>query len=167
MSLKGPLDAHIIKSGYLIKSAGGSFSGWKKRYFVLSGTTITYYADHNNLQKAKGDVLLTADCDLEDIAVSSKTYCIKITTPFSSLVLAAKDAEERLSWRHALEQAIDRSKSSLRSYITKKATGMEGKTRRFFILDGNVITYHKDHEHAGEVSEIFQLINLVLNLYST
>ena len=151
------LENQIVKSGYLIKSARGSLTGWKKRYFVLNGSTITYFADHNNLAKAKGDLLLTQDSSVEDVSLSGKAYCVRITTPFSVLVIATKDENERTSWKAAIEASILRCKTSLRSYITKKGGLIEGKTRRFFILDDGVITYHKDHEHTGQVLGVFKV----------
>lgn len=151
------LDKQIVKSGYLIKSARGTLTGWKKRYFVLNGSTITYFADHNNLTKAKGDLLLTQDSSVEDISLSGKAFCVRITTPFSNLVIATKDEGERTSWKNAIESSINRCRTSLRSYITKKGGLIEGKVRRFFILDDGIITYHKDHEHTGQILGVFRV----------
>ena len=47
------------QSGYLEKRAKTSGRNWKKRYFVLSGHTITYYVDHKSKSDAKGSFLLT------------------------------------------------------------------------------------------------------------
>ena len=47
------------QSGYLMKRAKTSGRNWKKRYFVLSGHTITYYVDHKSKADAKGSFLLT------------------------------------------------------------------------------------------------------------
>lgn len=151
------VENQIVKSGYLIKSARGTLTGWKKRYFILNGSTITYFGDHNNLSKAKGDLLLTQDSQVEDVSLSGKAFCVRITTPFSSLVIATKDENERTSWKNAIESSIHRCKTSLRSYITKKGSLIEGKTRRFFILVDDTITFHKDHEHTGEILGAFKI----------
>jgi hypothetical protein len=155
--MNGMLDNQIVKSGYLVKSARGTLTGWKKRYFVMNGSTITYFADHNNLSKAKGDLLLTQDSGVEEMALSGKAFCVRVTTPFSVLVVATKDEDERLAWKTVIDNAIRRCKTSLRSYITKKGGLIEGKTRRFFILDEGVITYHKDHEHTGQILGVFKV----------
>ena len=151
------LESQIVKSGYLIKSARGSLTGWKKRYFVLNGSTITYFGDHNNLNKAKGDMLLTQDSCVEELSLSGKAHCLRITTPFSILVIATKDETEKAAWKSAIETSIKRCRTSLRSYITKKGGLIEGKARRFFILDDGMITYHKDHEHTGQVLGAFKI----------
>ena len=67
------LDGTVTKTGYMHKTAmSGSRSQWRKRYFVLNGHQLLYYADHKNLgtksSNAKGDFLLTADCYIEDCA---------------------------------------------------------------------------------------------------
>ncbi|CAE7846647.1 unnamed protein product [Symbiodinium microadriaticum] len=123
------LEDPIMKSGYLVKLAMGSGRNWKKRYFMLNGNTFTYYVDHKNVDKAKGDLLLTAE-----------------------------DTEERDSWRVAIEKSIMVARNSIRGYITKKGSLADGgKSRRFFILHEAAITWHKDHEHTQDIQGMVKL----------
>jgi hypothetical protein len=152
------LEAPIMKSGYLIKLAMGSGRNWKKRYFMLNGNTFTYYVDHNSIEKAKGDLLLTAEATVEESSLPGKPFCIMVTTPFHTLVVAAKDTEDRNSWRAALEKSILVARFSIRGYITKKGSITDGgKSRKFFILHETAITWHKDHEHTQDIQGMIKL----------
>ena len=73
--------------------AGGQYRSWKKRYFVLNGTTLTYYKQQGD-QECKGVIDLTTGrgvrrkdfCQLEEwpkqakpslafgVATESRTY---------------------------------------------------------------------------------------------
>eukprot|EP00602_Paraphysomonas_sp_CaronLab_P002046 CAMPEP_0185025022 /NCGR_PEP_ID=MMETSP1103-20130426/8142_1 /TAXON_ID=36769 /ORGANISM="Paraphysomonas bandaiensis, Strain Caron Lab Isolate" /LENGTH=1076 /DNA_ID=CAMNT_0027558133 /DNA_START=70 /DNA_END=3300 /DNA_ORIENTATION=- len=156
-----------MKSGYLIKLAMGSGRNWKKRYFMLNGNTFTYYVDHKSVDKAKGDLLLTAEASVEESVLPGKPFCIMITTPFHTLVVAAKDAEERDAWRVAIEKSIMVARNSIRGYITKKGSLADGgKSRKFFILHEAAITWHKDHEHTQDIQGMIKLnadTTIVLN----
>jgi hypothetical protein len=152
------LEAPIMKSGYLIKLAMGSGRNWKKRYFMLNGNTFTYYVDHKSLDKAKGDLLLTAEATVEESSLPGKPFCIMITTPFHTLVIAAKDNEERESWRVAIEKSILVARNSIRGYVTKKGSLTDGgKSRKFFILHESAITWHRDHEHTQDIQGMIKL----------
>jgi hypothetical protein len=152
------LDASITKSGYLVKLAKGSGRNWKKRYFMLNGNTMTYYTDHNSMDKAKGDLLLTPEATVEETSVPGKPFCVTITTPFHTLVIAAKDQEERVAWRKAVEDSILMARNSIRGYITKKGGLVDrGKTRKFFILHDAAITWHQDHEHTSSIQGMMKL----------
>ena len=162
MSSKTPLilklEAPIMKSGYLIKLAMGSGRNWKKRYFMLNGNTFTYYIDHKSLDKAKGDLLLTAEATVEESTLPGKQFCLMITTPFHTLVIAAKDIEEQQSWRVAIEKSILVARYSVRGYITKKGSLTDGgKSRKFFILHETAITWHRDHEHTQDIQGMIKL----------
>jgi hypothetical protein len=81
-----------------------------------------------------------------------------ITTPFHTLVLAAKDDTERAAWKGALERAIEVTRRSCRGYVTKKGGIMDGgKSRKFFILHEAAITWHKDHEHTSAIQGMIKL----------
>jgi hypothetical protein len=152
------LEASIVKSGYLIKLAKGSGRNWKKRYFMLNGNTMTYFVDHNTVDKAKGDLLLTAEAGVEESTMPGRPYCVTITTPFHTLIVAAKDAEEQESWKSAIEQSILQARNSIRGYITKKGGLVDrGKQRKFFILHESAITWHQDHEHTSAIQGMMKL----------
>lgn len=148
-------ESNIVKAGYLVKSAGGRLSGWKKRYFILTGSTLRYFEDHTNLEKPKGDLLLTPNTTVLDIAVSTKLNCLKIGTPFAIMILATNDEAERSAWKRAIQYSIDLCKTSLRGYVSKKGGMMEGKVRKFFIVNENLISYYKDHEHTADAQGTF------------
>ena len=152
------LDVAVVKSGYLVKLAMGSGRKWKKRYFILNGNTLAYHETHKNVSKSKGDLLLTSEAVVENSSVPGKDYCLMITTPFHTLVLAAKDDAERVSWGMAIEKAIEVTRKSCRGYITKKGGIMDGgKSRKFFIMHEAAITWHKDHEHTSAIQGMLKL----------
>lgn len=151
------LDSNIVKSGYLIKLPKDSGRNWKKRYFMLSGNTLTYYTDHNSIERAKGDLLLTPETSIEDSSTQGRNFCLTITTPFHKLIVGAKDSDERNSWRKSLEEAITKAKSSIRGYITKKGGLVEATVRKFFILHDSAISWHQDHEHTSQIQGLIKL----------
>ena len=147
----------IVKSGYLIKLATKSGKNWKKRYFMLNGNTLTYYTDHNSLDKAKGDLLITAEAVVEDTIIEGKPHCCSIVTPFHTLVISAKDNSEIKAWKKAIQNSIIEARTSIRGYITKVGGFLEGKHRKFFILHTSAITWHSDHEHTSSIQGMMKL----------
>jgi hypothetical protein len=89
----------VIKSGFLTKE-GGTYRNWRKRHFVLKGTTLSYYKNEGDPQP-KGSIDLTTGRgvrakketqDLEwpkeakanvsfGIAVEGRTYYVYGTDP--------------------------------------------------------------------------------------
>jgi hypothetical protein len=67
---------------------------------------MVYYADHNSLSAPKGNLLLVGDSDVSDRDVEGFPFSFELSTPFESLVLAAKSAEERASWKFAVSKAV-------------------------------------------------------------
>lgn len=98
----------------------------------------------------KGDVLLVADSIVTDEAISGVKYAFRVCTPFESMLLAAKSAEDREAWKGMIATAIEISQYSLRGYMLKRTKGLMGTTKRkFFVLHQEVLTYHEDHEHTA------------------
>ena len=101
------LDGTVTKTGYMHKTAmSGSRSQWRKRYFVLNGHQLLYYADHKNLgtksSNAKGDFLLTADCYIEDCAkIGSHEHVFEVHSGTHTLRMSARTADERAAWKAA------------------------------------------------------------------
>eukprot|EP00602_Paraphysomonas_sp_CaronLab_P006782 CAMPEP_0185017452 /NCGR_PEP_ID=MMETSP1103-20130426/406_1 /TAXON_ID=36769 /ORGANISM="Paraphysomonas bandaiensis, Strain Caron Lab Isolate" /LENGTH=972 /DNA_ID=CAMNT_0027546873 /DNA_START=174 /DNA_END=3092 /DNA_ORIENTATION=+ len=119
---------------------------------------MTYYVDHNSIDKAKGDLLLTAEASVEESTMPGKPFCITVTTPFHTLIVAAKDVDERAAWKAAIEESIMQAKNSIRGYITKKGGLVDrGKSRKFFILHDAAITWHQDHEHTSAIQGMMKL----------
>jgi len=140
----------VTKTGYLTKRAKQSARNWKKRYFVLSGHSITYYESHKNLVSAKGNFLLTNGTTVDVVDDQSYPYCFEISSEFESMRVAAKDLQEANDWVTATRTTIDEISASTRAYLDILESGMFGSRwhRRFFMLHASSITYHQDHMHT-------------------
>eukprot|EP01035_Chromulina_nebulosa_P031680 gene31680-42247_t len=99
---------------------------------------------------AKGNVLLIAGSKVEDMEVDNFEFSFRLTTPFETLVMAAKSAEDRDSWKIELERAINYAQFALRGYMIKKGKSfLEGSPRKFFVFWNNILSFHADHEHTA------------------
>ena len=92
---------HVI-SAQLWIFAGGVYRNWKKRYFVLCGTTLTYYAREEDTE-SKGVVDLTTgrgvrtkdQCTLEDWPKEAKaSLTFGVATESRTYYLYGTDKEE-------------------------------------------------------------------------
>lgn len=141
----------VTKSGYLVKRAKQSERNWKKRYFVLSGQSLTYYENNKKLTVAKGNFLLTNGTVVEPVT-GDKSYdhCFEIRSEFETMRMAAASPEEAEEWTSALTSTIAEINSSTRAYMDVQEKGMFGNkwARRFVMLHSNSITYHQDHMHT-------------------
>lgn len=139
-----------LKSGYLVKFSKSSGSkNARKRYVVLNGNAIIYYADHNSLSTPKGNLLIVGDSELKDREIEGFEFAFEVSTPFESLVLAARSAEDRAAWKYSISKSIEFARFSLRGYMIKKGTFLEGSPRKFFVLHNNRLSFHADHEHTA------------------
>ena len=110
-----------IKSGYLVKQgacftncyictivqqvqiyfAGGKYRNWKKRYFVLSGTTVQYYVNKGDAV-AKGQIDLSAgrgvrkrhQCSLEWPKDAKNGLCFGLSTEGRTYYLYGTDKSD-------------------------------------------------------------------------
>lgn len=152
------IDTTIVKSGYMVKLAKTSARNWKRRYFMLGGNTLTYYTDHNNLAKAKGDLLFVGDCRVHEVTRDDKLFCLSIETPFHTMVVSCADEADRQSWKAAIDIGISRADDILAAYATKKCGlgDMAMRNRRFFILYEAAITYHADHQTTSDIQGVMR-----------
>jgi len=152
------LESDIRKSGYLIKQAVKSASNWKRRYFVLNGSSLTYYQDHKHVKTAKGDILLTSDATVEEFSEGEYQYGFEVKTPFMTLRLSCVDGDERDEWTNSIRNIILELSKMMRGYLLKQGKFLEGAwVRKFFILHNDTLTYHDDHLHTSKISGVYQL----------
>jgi hypothetical protein len=137
----------VIKAGYVLKEARKSKRNVKRRYLVLTSTTLTYYEDQGQMKTAKGDVLLTSDTNVE-VFSQENDHVISITSSFDVPLNIIVDDEKSMSdWAEVIRGAINNIGSCLRGYLLKRASLLSGgHIKYFFILHNAYITYHKDHE---------------------
>jgi hypothetical protein len=141
------------QTGFLVKQARGTAKNWKKRYFILNDNTFTYFTDEKSLKSPKGDIILVDETTVEDENIKGWPFAFRVTTPFEdskSLLVAASSEEERTEWKAAILKAIELVANSLRGYMIKKGSSMEGLKRKFFIYTDNRLTMHADHEHTTQ-----------------
>jgi len=93
----------VVHSGYLVKE-GGSWKSWKRRYFELRGSSLSYF-------KKLGDATPVGLIDLNEctsvMAVSYKkenAFCLD--TPGRKYYICADTPQERDSWVSVLSKTI-------------------------------------------------------------
>ena len=147
-------------SGYLLKfskSASAESNGWKKRFFVLRGSTLNYFSDQSST-KSKGELLIFAETQFRSGNENGQSFCISLWEPFSVLQLATATQADLAQWGKAFERAIEAGRQALRSVMYRKAQLADGGTKKkFFILHLDVITYHKDAKQLLNVQGLVHL----------
>jgi len=163
-SLNSPFKAsgRSDKEGYLVKR--GSFvKNWKRRWFVLKENILFYYKTPQDIQP-KGQLPLTADCELEkisDVEGKSVSFCIQLKLPKDSgfFYMQADNEEQRDSWMAAISFRII-SANSIRllpsvqelanpdtdGYLFKKGHVVKNWKKRWFILKDGKLFYFRSKE---------------------
>ena len=121
-----------VKTGFLVKRAVKSGGNWKKRFFVLSDTALTYFEDAGKARKgaAKGDILFTPDSTVSSRDVESIAHCFAIVTPDKTLYVAAGSEPEMADWIAAIQAKIAVAHLNRRGYLTKRAMVSGGNWKR-------------------------------------
>ena len=108
----GPSNQWPEKEGMLTKQ-GGFHRNWKKRWFVLVGGVLTYYANEKK-KEVKGVVeldncLVTAT---KDEAIGGKKFCLGVYHKTNrTFFCQAADEDDLKSWIKVLQVTIDKIKS--------------------------------------------------------
>lgn len=116
----------VMFTGYLKKLATQSGRNWKKRYIVLTAFTISYYENEkqyntivnsNTTGKAKGDIIITADSDIQLYPVVSEGFGFKFFSKKESITFAAINDEDRKKWMSKIREIIILNKSFLKTSL--------------------------------------------------
>jgi hypothetical protein len=114
----------VVQKGYLIKFAKlkgvTRIKSWKKRYFVLSANSLMYYADHRNTVTPKGNLLLVGGSVISDFPVEGFKHTFLLSTPFETLVMAAKKQRGTISMEVLDFESYGLFKSCLTRIYDKK-----------------------------------------------
>ncbi|KAJ3448919.1 ribosomal protein S6 KINASE [Anaeramoeba flamelloides] len=95
----------IIKQGYLVKQ-GHVVKNWKKRWFVISGSVLSYYKSKNG-KFPKGLIPLTHGITLELAKKRRKKWVFAITIPQQrTFYISAASEEERDEWMKSIQNTI-------------------------------------------------------------
>ncbi|KAL2535921.1 Rho GTPase-activating protein 7 [Forsythia ovata] len=112
----------IFKSGHLlISSKGLGWNTWKKRWFILTRTSLVFFKnDPNSLQQRGGEVNLTlGGIDLNNsgsVVVREDKKLITVLFPDGrdgrAFTLKAETSEDLYEWKTALEHALAQAPSA-------------------------------------------------------
>jgi hypothetical protein len=95
-----------LREGWLKKKSHGAFKHWQKRYFRLSGHSLTYYADETT-DEVKGA------CDLNTVTLCVREeLSIQVTAPGEELLLRAASDQDAEKWQTSLLLASAASSAS-------------------------------------------------------
>ena len=123
-------------SGYLLKASKSSTSetiSWKRRYFVLRGSSLNYYSDHQST-KCKGELLLFGETILSLGIFLGQNFSLSLAEPFSLLQLATSTQDELSIWNDAFTRSIELGKLAMRGIMYRcGAAEVGGNKRKYFI----------------------------------
>ncbi|KAJ6229599.1 ribosomal protein S6 KINASE [Anaeramoeba flamelloides] len=95
----------IIKQGFLVKQ-GNLVKNWKKRWFVISGSILSYYKSKNG-KFPKGLIPLTHGIIVEHAKKRRKKWVFSITIPQQrTFYISAATEEERDEWMKVLLNTV-------------------------------------------------------------
>jgi hypothetical protein len=86
-----------------MQKEGGSYKSWKKRYFILKGGKLEYYADKKGSRELKGSVAME---DVSNVAPSAKArvpHCLDLVTAKRTYKLGCINESDKLEWLRALQ----------------------------------------------------------------
>lgn len=99
----------IEKEGWLTKE-GGKFKSWKKRWFSLKGSLLTYSGQPGKPSEL-GRIHLSDVSDARAAAKKGKNFIFEIVTPYRVFVVKAENEQERSEWMDAIKKAKEELKA--------------------------------------------------------
>eukprot|EP01087_Luapelamoeba_hula_P003889 TRINITY_DN1376_c1_g1_i3.p1 TRINITY_DN1376_c1_g1~~TRINITY_DN1376_c1_g1_i3.p1 ORF type:complete len:1143 (-),score=188.42 TRINITY_DN1376_c1_g1_i3:1037-4465(-) len=105
-------DTIVVLEGYLNKRSDRVTKGWKKRYFVLTNSTLFYYYTKDDFggldvetEAGFAGMIDLVSCTAKPSDKLDKKYCIEIcTTGTRTYFAAASSSEEMHQWINAIRQ---------------------------------------------------------------
>ncbi|BFU24294.1 PH domain containing protein kinase, putative [Entamoeba histolytica HM-1:IMSS-B] len=114
------------KEGWLAKQGGG-WKNWKHRWFVLDGTTLTYYKDQLRMKKmGEIDLMLAfAIVPNEELKLKNFPYIFSISTPSRVYNISASSSKERDEWIESLLNSKNKKETLIEKEEEEKPISIE------------------------------------------
>ncbi|KAK8893711.1 hypothetical protein M9Y10_022139 [Tritrichomonas musculus] len=112
-----------MKKGWMIKQ-GGFVKSWKKRYFVITGTEVHYYAEEGKNEKGSFNLSHAKKIGIADCNECARQPALKveIVKPKNRIYyFQTTDIADRDSWIEAFQNATKKDKSSEISLSSSKS----------------------------------------------
>ena len=164
----------VFQTGYLLKLSSvpakgkdksGTETSWKRRYFMLRGSTLSYYTDHLSMDSPKGELLVFGQTRFTTDENGPQKNSFSLAFPFNELKLSCESGLDFFVWSKACKAAITLAQQALKGYIDKTTDAEEVTKRKYFILHQDALTYHKDDSSIGSVQGIMHLNDHTLMEY--
>jgi len=120
------------KEGWIMKQ-GGVIKTWKKRWFILNGSSISYYEKKGSKEIGRIDLKIASEISLAPEC--KKQPAFKIVTPDRTYYLTTETSQEASDWIKALGQARGDSSASKVAAAVPKVT-----TKKVSIEDFDIIS---------------------------
>jgi len=105
---------------------GGGFKSWKKRWFVLKDTTLSYYKTRGDIESL-GTISLGSAGRVQPTDRKKKANGFEIPTPARTFYLSADTDAERQSWMEVIDATMREA--------TKKKTAIEDPEEKVTVAD--------------------------------
>eukprot|EP00732_Lithocolla_globosa_P002635 Lithocolla_globosa_v1_NODE_1787_length_2341_cov_4.365267.p1 type:complete len:671 gc:universal NODE_1787_length_2341_cov_4.365267:2196-184(-) len=143
--------SEVVKEGYLVKQGGGHKS-WKKRWFVLTLTSLKYYKHADNVgKKSLGTIQLRNETvSVEKVSEpGQKGYYFRIVTPERIYLVSGQSDSDVDGWVASIQKVLpgkDRS-AVFTGYLTKQGGSHKSWKKRWFSLrSNNLLLYYRDEK---------------------
>jgi len=130
--MSGPVSVASLgspdKDGFLTKQ-GGSIKTWKRRWFVLKGSTLFYFKTKQDTEET-GRIELGADSTVAD-EPKKKKNCFSVTPSLDAkrtFYMVPDRPSETQEWINAINKAIDACKKLGQNAPTGNYSSSEGKS---------------------------------------
>jgi hypothetical protein len=91
-----------------LKKEGSVFKSWKKRFFVVTLNSISYYTSSTSFKSQKGFIPLTPTTKIlpGEESLDGTLFYFSLHTPKRNLYLCASTEEERFKWMDVLHSVV-------------------------------------------------------------
>merc|ERR1711924_383882 len=84
---------------------GGGLKNWKKRHFILTKQSLSYFKKEGD-KKAKGVITLSGQCQVHKFSHSG-TYHLELETPDRNWEFKYENEEDLDAWEEAIQKTLD------------------------------------------------------------
>jgi len=91
--------------GYMQKEGGG-YKSWRKRYFVLKGGRLEYYADKDGKRIKKGELNMNEVSQVMPSMKARVPHCMDIVTPKRVYKFGCINESDKVEWMKAIQSWV-------------------------------------------------------------